>query len=171
MLQEISDWLAQSYLNAIFTDTNHLETWLIIPVSQTVHILGVAIIMIAVGMLNLRLVGIGASRQSFAGLSAQLVPWIWTGMALLVISGVVQTIAEPTRELMNNSFRVKMVMLLITVAITVLYQVQIKKDPSYWERSQERQNLARVLATVSLALWIGIATAGRLIAYVGAIEQ
>jgi uncharacterized membrane protein len=171
MLQEISDWLAQTNLNAIFTDTNHLETWLIIPLSQTIHILGVAIIMIAVGMLNLRLVGVGVTRQSFAGLSTQLVPWIWAALAILFITGAVQTIAEPTRELMNNSFRVKMVMLLITVAITVLYHVQIKKDPSYWERSAERQDLARVLATVSLALWIGIATAGRLIAYVGAIEQ
>jgi len=99
------------------------------------------------------------------------VPWIWAALVILFITGTVQTIAEPTREIMNTNFRAKMVMLMITVAITVVYHVQIKKDPNYWERSQERQNLARVLATVSLVLWVGIAAAGRMIAYAGAIEQ
>ena len=171
MLQYLSEWLSQTSLNTVFSDPTHLETWLIIPVSQTIHILAVAVVMISVGMLNLRLLGIGAARQSFAGLCARSVPWIWAGLAILFITGAVQTIAEPTREIMNITFRTKMVMLMITVAITVLYSVQVKKDPSYWERSQERQNLARALATVSLVLWVGIATAGRLIAYFGAMED
>lgn len=171
MLQEFTDWLAQTRLNVFLSDTTHIETWLIIPVSQSIHILAVAIVMISVGMLNLRLLGIGATRQSFGGLCTRLVPWIWAALVILFITGTVQTIAEPTREIMNTNFRAKMVMLMITVAITVVYHVQIKKDPNYWERSQERQNLARVLATVSLVLWVGIAAAGRMIAYAGAIEQ
>jgi len=171
MLQEFSDWLSQSSLTALFSDTTLIETWLIIPVSQSLHILGVAIIMISVGMLNLQLLGIGVSRQNFGKLCGQLVPWIWAALALLFITGVVQTIAEPTRELMNITFRTKMVMLAITIAITALYQVQVRKDSKYWENSPEHRNLGRVLASVSLVLWVGILAAGRVIAYFGAIEQ
>jgi hypothetical protein len=55
MLQELSDWLEQTALHTIFADTTRLETWLIIPLSQTIHIMGVAVVMTAIGMLNLQL--------------------------------------------------------------------------------------------------------------------
>ena len=171
MLQELSDWLTQTPLNTLFSDTTRIETWLIIPISQTIHILGVGIVMIAVGMLNLHLLGVHVTKQSFADLSARWMPWIWSAMVVLFITGAVQTIAEPTRELMNNTFRIKLVMLLIAVAITVLYRVQVKKDVKYWEQPGERRTLAYALASLSLVLWLGIVAAGRLIAYVGAIEE
>jgi hypothetical protein len=171
MLQELSDWLTQTPLHEVFSDTTRLETWLIIPISQTVHILGVAIVMIAIGMLNLRLLGVRVTRQSFANLSARWMPWIWSAMVVLFVTGAVQTIAEPTRELMNYTFRIKIVMLLVAVAITVFYRAQVKKDAKYWERSSERRTLAYALASVSLVLWLGIVAAGRLIAYVGTIDE
>lgn len=168
MLQELSDWLTQSQLNVLFSDTTRLETWLIIPLSQSIHILGIAVVMTAVGMLNLQLLGFRVTRQSFAENTARWMPWIWTGMAILLVTGLVQTIAEPTREIMNYTFRIKMVMLAIVLAITVAYRRQVKQDPNYW--SGERQTLARSLASLSLVLWLGIVAAGRLVAYVGGIE-
>ena len=171
MLQELSDWLTQTPLNTVFSDTTRIETWLIIPISQTIHILGVAVVMTAVGMLNLQLLGVRVTKQSFADLSARWMPWIWSAMVVLFITGAVQTIAEPTRELMNNTFRIKVVMLLIAIAITVVYRAQVKKDAKYWERSGERRALAYALASISLVLWLGIVAAGRLIAYVGTIEE
>ena len=168
MLQELSDWLTQSQLNVLFSDTTRLETWLIIPLSQSLHILGIAVVMIAVGMVNLQLLGFRVTRQSFAENTARWMPWIWTGMAILLVTGLVQTIAEPTREIMNYTFRIKMVMLAIVLAITFAYRRQVKKDPNYW--SGEHQTLARSLASLSLVLWLGIVAAGRLVAYVGGIE-
>jgi hypothetical protein len=170
MLQDLSDWLEQTALHTLFADTTRLETWLIIPLSQTIHILGVGVVMIAIGMLNLQLLGVRVTKQNFAELSAGWMPWIWAGMAALLVTGVVQTIAEPTRELMNNTFRIKIVMLVIAVAITFLYGAQVKKDPGYWQRSGERRAAAYALASLSLVLWLGIIAAGRLIAYVGAID-
>jgi hypothetical protein len=170
MLQEFSDWLARSQLSAVFSDTTRLETWLIIPLSQSIHILGIALVMIAVGMLNLQLLGVRVTRLSFAQHSARWMPWIWIGMAVLLVTGVVQTIAEPTREIMNHTFRIKMVMVAVVLAITVAYRRQVKTDPKYWERTSERRTVAYSLASLSLVLWLGIVAAGRLIAYIGAIE-
>jgi len=171
MFEQLSSWLEQTELHSIFSDTTHLATWLIIPISQTVHILGVAIVMIAVGMMNLHLLGIQVTRQSFAQLSERWMPWLWAAMAVLFLTGAIQTIAEPTREFMNNTFRIKIVMLLVAVAITIIYRTQIKKDPKYWDLSGEHRALALGLASLSLVLWLGIVAAGRLIAYVGAIGE
>ena len=171
MLQALSDWLEQTALHTLFADTTRLETWLIIPLSQTIHILGVAIVMTAIGMLNLQLLGVRVTKQSFAELSARWMPWTWSALAVLLVTGAVQTIAEPTRELMNTTFRIKIIMLLNAVADTILYRTQVRKDPDYWEQSGDRRTAAYALASLSLVLWLGIVAAGRLVAYVGAIED
>jgi len=171
MLQEFTDWLSHSELTAFLSDTTLLQTWIIIPLSQTIHILGVAVVMISIGVLNLRLLGVGSGSQSFARLTAQLTPWIWSALAVLLFTGVLQTIAEPSRELLNSTFQLKMLLLLAAVAITISYRVTTAKNPNYWDTSLDRRRTGRLLAATSLMLWLGILSAGRLIAYFGAFES
>jgi hypothetical protein len=166
MLEQFSDWLLQTELKAFLSDTTHVWTWMIIPMSQTIHIVSVAFLMISVAILNVRLLGFGGRRQSFAQLLSSLMPWIWVALAALLVTGTIQTIAEPARELMSNTFRLKMVLLAIVVAITIVYKRAVAGNPRYWDESPERRRIARVLASFSLVLWLGIAAAGRLIAYV-----
>src|SRR5215212_9201645 len=102
MLTWFSDWLSSSYLNDVFSDTTHTATWLIIPVSQSMHILAVAVVMMSVALINFRLLGVAGTRQSAARLIAQTTPWIWPALVLLLLTGAIQTIAEPRRELLST---------------------------------------------------------------------
>jgi len=170
MLQEFADWLSRTSISALFTDTTRFDMWLIVPLSQTIHTLAVGFVMIAVGVLNLRMLGVCATGQPYARLNSQLIPWVWVALIALFVTGAAQTIAEPTREIMNNVFRLKVIMLLAVISITYYFSSRVKADPDYWEQSDGRQSLGRMLAVVALTLWLGIAVAGRLIAYVGAIE-
>jgi len=164
MIERFVEWLQETPLSATFSDTTYFWTWLIIPVSQCIHIIAVAIVMMSVALLNLRLLEVPVSQQSFAQLVRHLMPWIWTALAVLLVTGTIQTIAEPGRQLLNIGFRTKMVLLFFSVLITFYYQNSVKKDPDYWSRPEHR-NLAYVLASVSIVFWIGIVSAGRLIAY------
>jgi hypothetical protein len=165
MLEGFSEWLSNTPVSTFLADTTHLSTWLIVPMSQTIHIIGVAVVMIAVGMINLRLMGIAGTRQSFAQLTGQYMPWLWGALIVLLITGVIQTIAEPGREILNVGFRIKVVLLAIVVAITALYESRVKTDPNYWDSTSGRKKTAYQLASLSLVCWIGIAIAGRMIAY------
>src|ERR1043166_4737815 len=80
MLEGFAEWLSLTPANTVFSDTNEFWTWLIIPVSQCIHIVCVAIVMMSVGLLNMRLLGVTGTRQSFAQLTADLMPWFWTGL-------------------------------------------------------------------------------------------
>src|SRR4051794_8530967 len=104
MLTWFSNWLASSYLNSVFSDTTHTATWLIIPTSQSMHILAVAVVMMSVALINLRLLGVAGTRQSSARLIEQTTPWIWPALMILLLTGTIQTIAEPERELLNPVF-------------------------------------------------------------------
>jgi hypothetical protein len=166
MIEEISNWLTQTPLHDFLSDTTHTATWLIIPVSQTVHILAVSVIMICVASLNLTLLGIGSQRENFGKRVTDLTPWIWSALIALLATGILQTLAEPNRELLSMAFRLKLLLVIAVVAITAVYQRTIRKDADFWWRSREREQLATALGTISLVLWLGIAAAGRLIAYV-----
>jgi hypothetical protein len=165
MFQGLVEWLEQTPASLFLSDTTSFWTWLIIPVVQCIHITSIAVLLISVGMLNFRLLGLQNGKQSFAQLAAYLMPWIWTSLILLFLTGTLLTVAEPGRELLNIGFKVKMTLLAIVVLVTVLYERSVKRDPQYWEFSPERRRMGQVLASVSLILWIGVATSGRLIAY------
>lgn len=165
MFQGFVEWLEQSPASQFLSDTTGFWTWLIIPMSQCVHIVSIGMLLICVGILNFRLLGLGSDRRSFAQLASALMPWIWTCLIVLFLTGVVQTVAEPGRELLNIGFKVKMLLLLTVVAITVFYERSVRNDPQYWEHSPERRRMGRLLASVSLILWVGVAASGRLIAY------
>ncbi len=165
MFQGFVQWLQQTPVSLMLSDTTGFWTWLIIPVSQCIHIVSIAMLLICAGMLNFRLLGIANSRQSFAQLTAVLMPWIWTSLTVLFLTGTLQTLAEPGRELLNIGFKVKMVLLLAVVLVTLFYERSVKNDPQFWEFSPARRRMGQVLALFSIVLWIGIATSGRLIAY------
>jgi hypothetical protein len=133
----------------------------IIPAVQTVHILCVSIVISTMAMLDLRLVGLTGRAMSVSRAVSRWVPWAWGTLPIMLLTGCILIIGEPTRELMNPYFRAKMVMLAVVVAITVVVYLR-NKDASYWET---RRIAAKLAGLVSLLLWVGIVTAGRWIAY------
>jgi hypothetical protein len=166
MLETFAEWLSTSYLNSLFADTTRTATWLIVPTSQSIHIIAVAILMMSVLIINCRILGIAGTRQPLARLSAQLTPWIWPALIVLLLTGTIQTIAEPMRELLSTTFWLKMGMLAITLVITVVTASFLRRDAHFWERSRARRVTLKGLATLSLVLWVAIVAAGRLIAYI-----
>ena len=157
MIQLFCDWLANTPLSL------RIQTvmW-IIPAVQTIHILCVAIVMSCMAMLDLRLVGVAGRKYPISRMVGRFVPWVWGALPILLATGTILIIGEPSRELLNPYFRAKMLMLAIVVVLTFLVQRQNKKDEGFWEA---RRATAALAGAASLLLWVGIVTAGRWIAY------
>ncbi len=160
MIQQFSDWLAGTWLSQLFANAN----WFV-PTVQTVHILCIAVVVTSLGMLDFRLLRLVRSGPPPEAMAAKFVPWVWRALVLLLISGALLTITEPNRELMNDAFRLKMVLVLLLVALTLVVQKASAREPGYWSASAARQRLGMVLAVGSLVLCVSIVAAGRLIAY------
>jgi len=157
MIQSFCDWLSNTSLSL----TIQTVMW-IIPAVQTIHILCVAVVMSCMAMLDLRLIGVAGKRQPISRMVSKFVPWVWGALPVLLTTGIILTIGEPSRELLNPYFRAKMLMLAIVTGITFVVQRQNKKDTSFWEL---RRGTAATAGAFSLLLWVGIITAGRWIAY------
>jgi uncharacterized membrane protein SirB2 len=157
MLQSFCDWLSSTSLSL----TIQTVMW-IIPAVQTVHILCVAVVMSSMAMLDFRLIGLAGKGQSVSRMVSRFVPWVWGALPVLLATGTILIIGEPSRELLNPYFRAKMAMLATVIVITLYVQRKNTKDAGYWEA---RRAAAALTGFASLLLWVGIVSAGRWIAY------
>jgi uncharacterized membrane protein len=164
MLQAFSNWLVETPISHLFAD----RIWTV-AISQTIHIIGVAVVMMSVAIINLRILGVAGRSQSVAAITAQLVPWVWWAMLALLLTGILQTFAEPAREIMNLTMRIKVLMLIAVSGITYYYTRALRSDPHFWDVDGQHRTLAVSLALLSIFLWVAIVICGRFIAYVGAI--
>jgi uncharacterized protein DUF6644 len=160
-LHAFAEWLATTAMS----NTIQNVTW-IIPTVQTVHIVCVALVISAVFLVDLRILGVFARAQPVAALSQRFLPWIWYVILVLLVTGTLLIIGEPTRSVTNPAFALKMAMLITVSALTLVIERPLRRDPRYWEASGGRRATVVSLAVVSLLLWSGIVFAGRWIAYI-----
>lgn len=137
----------------------------IVPLVQTIHILAIAAVMSSVLMIDLRLLGIVGRDQPLARVSDRFRPVIWWTLPILLVTGILMIIGEPVRSLESPVFQLKMALLVAAMIVTLSYQVPLGRVPSFWDLSIGRRGVARIIAVLSLLLWVGIVFAGRWIAY------
>ncbi|WP_428312818.1 DUF6644 family protein [Hydrocarboniphaga sp.] len=159
-LESISGWLATTPASLTFQTI----TW-VIPTVQTLHILAIAVVISAILMMDLRVLGLAMSGQPTAAVAHRFLPWVWCTVVVLLISGAILIVAEPGRSLPNSTFQLKMVLLIAVLLVTAVFQQGLRRDPLFWERNAALRLGGRLLAVVSLFLWVGIVFAGRWIAY------
>ena len=159
-LHHFCQWLASTPVSSTIQDVS----W-IIPLTQTVHIACIAILIGSVAMLDLRMFGIAGRSDSIGMTARRLLPWVWGPLPVFLLTGLILIVAEPSRELENATFVNKMILLAAAIAVMGLLQATLRRDPGFWDASPARAWWARFLAVVSLTLFIAIIFAGRLIAY------
>ncbi len=160
-MTSISDWLSDTSLSAALAS----RFWAV-PMLQSVHILAISIVMASIAMLDLRLAGLIGREQSLRGLTLRFFPWIWGALVVLAITGVLQVMAEPARELLNWVFWTKMGLLVLAVLFTMPMRTLLE-DCRYRDLAPRKRLIIRTCALISLVLWVLIVTCGRWIAYLG----
>lgn len=159
-LQAFCVWLAATPASQFLQTTE----W-IVPAVQSVHILSIAVVISAVLMVHLHTLGFAMRSQSSALLAARFLPGLWWALVVLLLSGATLIVAEPERSLQSPMFQLKMLLLIVAITLTLLYQLPLRKDPAYWTKTPMRRTNSMAVAIASLLVWVGIVFAGRWIAY------
>src|ERR1700743_3482178 len=127
MMQNFCDWLAAASLSQLFVGMA-----LVVPTVQTLHILSIAVVVTTLGMLDFRLLRLIRSGPPLERLGGGFIPWTWRALVVLLVSGILLIITEPTRELMNDAFRPKLLMVAALVILTFVFQAATSREPGYW---------------------------------------
>jgi uncharacterized membrane protein len=164
MLDDFIHWLGATPVSLLIQ-----KVFWIIPTVQTVHILAISVVLASMAMFDLRLLGLAGTRNSIASLSRRFMPWLWGALIVLAASGCILIVGEPRRSLGNVFFQLKMCMLATAIIVTLGFQSVLKRDLAggSTDLAPAHVTTAKITGLLSLALWVGIAVAGRLIAYAG----
>ena len=135
------------------------------PIAQSVHILGIAVVMASIVMVDLKFLGLALPSQNVSEMIRRLMPWTWWALLLNAMTGLLFVVARPFRYFFNPVVGWKLSLLVPAVVLAFIVHRLNTREAGYWEQSSGRRISARVIAAVSLVLWIGVVLAGRWIAY------
>jgi hypothetical protein len=102
-------------------------------------------------LLDLRILGLAHRNQALSAVAEQFRPWTWIGCGSVAISGFLLFSVEAGDYAAVTPFRIKM---LITV-LAVMSALAIEWSVPKWDRAPAMPVTARVLALISIVLWLG----------------
>ena len=155
--RSLIDWCSNSAAIVFIRDSSYG-----MPAVQSVHLMGLTVLLAAILVMNLRLAGVGIMDWSLPAVERQLRPWAWVGMTLVLASGAVMFLGNPEKYLASAPFQIKMASLALAMLCQfALFRRFFRSEPGVRPRAM---NI--VVAGLSLTLWFAVGWAGRAIAFV-----
>ena len=102
-------------------------------------------------VVNLRVLGLAARNQTVAQVADLYSKWMWPGIVVLVVSGSLMLAGDSVLFCTNGVFGIKLLLMVLAAISGVIIQSNAHK----WDKLSGTPISAKVIALVSLALWIG----------------
>jgi uncharacterized membrane protein SirB2 len=157
---EFAQWLQATSLSATIQ-----STFWIIPTLQSVHILMIGVVFVSIFMVTLRIFERVHMDETLEAVWKRYSPWLWSGLAVMVVTGLLLVIGEPARQFLALSFWLKMGLLAAGVASAAAFGRSIV--PATLAAGPEGTATPGIKAgaAATLVLWLAIIFLGRAIAY------
>lgn len=156
-MKQFAEWLSTTFPSVFIQNHN---SWAI-PTIQSIHIVGIAIVLGSVFMIDLRILGWAGMDQTLRQTTNRFGPWLTGALWLMLATGILMVIGEPVRELITFSFWLKMFLVAVGTAIAAVFRRTVRKH----EGDPVRTGPLKWLAVLTFVIWACIIVLGRLIAY------
>jgi len=160
-LKHFAEWLSTTFLSVAIQNHN---AWAI-PTIQSIHIVGIGVVLGSAFMIYLRILGWAGMDQSLTQTANRYFPWLSYGLWIMLLTGVLMVVGEPVRELITFSFWLKMLLVAASAIIAAIFQRSLRRREQDWEETLVNRRFVRGLAIATFLIWVCIIILGRLIAY------
>ena len=131
------------------------------PLLESIHVLAIGLVVGTILMVDLRLLGLAATRYPASRVTLELVPWTWIGFVVAFTTGFGMFAAGATRYVENPAFQIKFMLLPLAALNMVWFQFRTMRTISSWDNADVPPTAAKLAGATSLLLWIGVLLAGR----------
>jgi len=149
-----------------------VQTWWLLPLWRTLHIVGIVLLMGVVTAVDLRIFGLAKGLP--ARPLQRLMPWALGGFAVSLATGALLVRANPQQYLgmpLNLAFYAKVLCLVLVGLNDVLYfATGLKREVDGVEAGESASASAKIVAGVSLALWFGVIYLGITMPFFGTVS-
>jgi hypothetical protein len=134
----------------------------LIALTQSIHLLGLTMFAGTILFVNFRLMEVGFVRYPTSRIARELAPWTLTGLLTILTSGIFILSSETLKCYESSFFWMKMTLLLAAILFHFLVHRRVVHSEPPLPLMRRR-----AVACLSLALWISVALAGKLIGIYG----
>jgi hypothetical protein len=134
------------------------------PAVETAHYVGLAFLVGGIMLIDLRLLGFARSLPVSSMIG--LLPWVWVGFVINVISGSIMFVYGATNFGVNPVFWLKMLFMALAGANALVFSRAAARSGAQWLDSGNVPPFVKAVATASLVLWVCVVTTGRWMAYI-----
>ncbi len=131
------------------------------PGVNLVHLVSMCTFLGALLMVDLRLLGAGLTTQSVKQVARSARPLLIGGLIGLALTGIPAMMATATQQYANKVFWFKMYVLFAAIVFTCT----IRRTVTAADEGRVGPVWGRLVALVSIVLWMSVAAGGRLIMY------
>ena len=153
-------WLKSSWLSHFVV--GYPWVW---PACETLHFIGMALLMGVVGVIDLRMLGV-FKKVSFAPLH-RLLPWGIAGFAINLVTGFMFFAGDPDQYKDNIAFWFKLLFIAIAGMNVLLFYLTIFRKVETMGPGDDAPLAAKAIAVASLVLWFGVMYWGRMLPFIG----
>ena len=140
------------------------QLW-IVPTSQSIHIIAVSVLFASVVIASLRLLSLGRSERQLSTVIGKSSKLVYGSLVALLITGTVQLIAEPARQLLTPAFWAKMLLVLFGLTLTYGLVRNVRRDTRGWDLRKSRPAWVSLYAIIIFTTWTAVIVCGRFIGY------
>ena len=157
-MKPLIDWLTSTALaELVFT-----YGW-IWPISESLHFMGLVLLVGSVGLFDLRVLGLGKGLPPAA--IHRLVPFGLLGFVVSVLTGTVFIAATPDQYFYNSAFHFKVVFLLLMGANAAYFYAAPFRAVRGLGPHGDAPRRAKISAVLSLTLLAAVMCCGRLLTF------
>jgi hypothetical protein len=159
-LAAIPAWLEASTVAT--TIRNSLYLFALI---ESFHVIGVAVVIGTVLVVDLRLLGLASARRPFTAIASDVFRWTWMAFALAAATGALMFVTNATSYYVNTYFRIKMALLVLAGINIAVFELTARRSVAAWDRGPVAPRSGRRVAVLSLAIWIVVVFMGRWVGF------
>jgi hypothetical protein len=134
------------------------------PAVETTHYVGLAFLVGGIMLIDLRLLGFARSLPVSSMIG--LLPWVWVGFVINVVSGSIMFVYGATNFGANPVFWSKMLFMVLAGVNAFVFSRAAARSGAQWVDSGNVPAFVKAVATASLVLWVCVVTTGRWMAYI-----
>jgi len=136
------------------------------PFLESIHVIAAAMVVGSILMVDLRLLGLAATRYSITTLSKELVPWSWGAFIVATITGLGMFITRAASHVVNPAFQWKIVLLVLAGLNMAYFHFRVYKQIAQWDTLVATPAQLKIIGGMSLFLWSGVMLAGRWVGHI-----
>jgi len=159
---DITPWLKSLEDSGVATTIRNSSY--LFPSLEAIHVMALGLMLGTITVVDLRMLGFASNDRSAGRVSSEVLKWTWAAFAIVALSGFTMFTTNARVYVHNTAFLIKLGLLAVAGINMAMFHLTAERTIDRWDR-QSAPPIGKAAAALSLALWVAVVFAGRVVGF------